>query len=467
VLPVLTGEKHVLEEREAWDHLRNPLPPGSEETLFDHVRTDLEIRPREFFTSRSLTDLHDFTRAELRDRVTDVDRGPTFLRRHNPIVRHTVLRKRSTLEARGLLDRIAVDIWPHEGVPLPMFEGQTLRTSAEIDTACKAAEGFGNALAQRVRGTGFMKAMLLQRICSSLEAGRSTAQLLLDKRTPLQEDEDDAETEALMALAESTTAERQWLLRMIEILNSKPTDPKLDAVLHFLIERRWLETWGCILFTQYHDTARWIARALTERLPEETVALYAGANKSGLFLGGEWRSVERDDIKKAVRDRRLRLLVATDAACEGLNLQTLGTLINIDLPWTRRVSSSASAGSSGSGSGASVSTCSIWSIRTRETRRSTKPSLAGWRTGTTFLDHFLTRSRISGSGTSRSSMNTSTSSSNSAKKQTLSPSAMELQSIRPAPDGSYASACWLGETWSSACRRGGSLCARRAPMPAG
>ncbi len=28
-----------------------------------------------------------------------------------------------------------------------------------------------------------------------------------------------------------------------------------------------------------------------------------------------------------------RLVVATDAACEGLNLQTLGTLINVDLPW--------------------------------------------------------------------------------------------------------------------------------------
>src|SRR6266581_2574957 len=26
-------------------------------------------------------------------------------------------------------------------------------------------------------------------------------------------------------------------------------------------------------------------------------------------------------------------VVATDAACEGLNLQTLGTLINVDLPW--------------------------------------------------------------------------------------------------------------------------------------
>jgi superfamily II DNA/RNA helicase len=43
--------------------------------------------------------------------------------------------------------------------------------------------------------------------------------------------------------------------------------------------------------------------------------------------------VEREDIKGAVRDRKVRLLVATDAACEGLNLQTLGALINVDLPW--------------------------------------------------------------------------------------------------------------------------------------
>ena len=52
-----------------------------------------------------------------------------------------------------------------------------------------------------------------------------------------------------------------------------------------------------------------------------------------MFLDGEWKSIERDHIKKAVRERRIRLVVATDAACEGLNLQTLGTLINVDLPW--------------------------------------------------------------------------------------------------------------------------------------
>ncbi len=41
----------------------------------------------------------------------------------------------------------------------------------------------------------------------------------------------------------------------------------------------------------------------------------------------------RDDIKRMVRTGELRLVLGTDAASEGLNLQRLGTLINLDLPW--------------------------------------------------------------------------------------------------------------------------------------
>ena len=43
--------------------------------------------------------------------------------------------------------------------------------------------------------------------------------------------------------------------------------------------------------------------------------------------------MEREDIRAKVKERKTRLVVATDAACEGLNLQTLATLINVDLPW--------------------------------------------------------------------------------------------------------------------------------------
>ena len=90
---------------------------------------------------------------------------------------------------------------------------------------------------------------------------------------------------------------------------------------------------GCIIFSQYYDTARWIADALAAAFPAEPVSVYAGAGRSGVYRDGRFVTVEREAIKRGVKDRRLRLLVATDAACEGLNLQTLGTLVNVDLPW--------------------------------------------------------------------------------------------------------------------------------------
>src|ERR1700737_5345881 len=70
-----------------------------------------------------------------------------------------------------------------------------------------------------------------------------------------------------------------------------------------------------------------------DALPDSPSRFTPGAGKPGIYINGEWKSVEREQIKKAVKERTIRLIVATDAACEGLNLQTLGTLINVDLPW--------------------------------------------------------------------------------------------------------------------------------------
>ena len=97
-------------------------------------------------------------------------------------------------------------------------------------------------------------------------------------------------------------------------------------------DKTWLEH-GCIVLSQYYDTAYSLGTELAKSLPGEPVGVYAGAGRSGLFQGEDFASVEREEIKKAVKSREVRLLVATDAACEGLNLQTLGTLINVDLPW--------------------------------------------------------------------------------------------------------------------------------------
>jgi ERCC4-related helicase len=114
-------------------------------------------------------------------------------------------------------------------------------------------------------------------------------------------------------------------------------DPKYRVVERILLKGvedtgRWLDR-GCIIFSQYYDSARWVASCLSTRLPEEPVALYANVAGAGLYHQGLFTPLARDTLKDGVRQGTIRLLVGTDAASEGLNLQAIGTLINLDLPW--------------------------------------------------------------------------------------------------------------------------------------
>lgn len=338
VRPLLVGEEQVMDEDKAWGLIRNPLPPRDEgDTLFEFIYQDLKIDERAVdFTDKPITQLEDFTRDDLQDKLRRGVNGLPFFQYHNPISRHVVLRRRRTLEEAGLMPRIAVDIWPTPDDPYTiLFEGKALRTTAEFDEAYKAVENFTAAMRRRTKGAGFMQNLLRQRICSSVASGLATCRKLIENRSIGDTDTEDEFDELLNEspeIAGILNEEIFHLRTVVANLERKPTDPKLDACIYFLEEKDWLED-GCIVFSQYYDTAHWIAASLSRHFPSETVAVYGGAGKSGVFLNSEWRTVEREDIKKAVRNYKIRLVVATDAACEGLNLQTLATLINVDLPW--------------------------------------------------------------------------------------------------------------------------------------
>ena len=77
--------------------------------------------------------------------------------------------------------------------------------------------------------------------------------------------------------------------------------------------KTWLEH-GCIIFSQYYDPAYALGEQLAKSLAGVVVGVYAGAGKSGLFRATDFASVEREDIKHAVKKREIRLVVATDAA---------------------------------------------------------------------------------------------------------------------------------------------------------
>jgi superfamily II DNA/RNA helicase len=217
-----------------------------------------------------------------------------------------------------------------------LFDGLSLMTNHPFAIAYEAAEAFAEALGRRRRNAGFMKSVLLQRICSSFDSGRISAERMLSKQA-LDEDE---QVEVMQEALETLTAEEASYLCSItdELSRPEARDPKFAAVHAFLTQqytsegRTWLEQ-GCIVFSQFYDTVLSITRKLAGLLPGEPIGVYAGAGRSGIYLGTDFAAVERESIKAAVKSRQIRLVVATDAACEGLNLQTLGTLINVDLPW--------------------------------------------------------------------------------------------------------------------------------------
>lgn len=86
-----------------------------------------------------------------------------------------------------------------------------------------------------------------------------------------------------------------------------------------------------LVFTEYTDTMEYLRDSL---LPfyDSTVACYSG--DGGQFWDGEqWTTVTKADITTALKNRAVQVLLCTDAASEGLNLQAAGALINYDLPW--------------------------------------------------------------------------------------------------------------------------------------
>jgi len=205
-----------------------------------------------------------------------------------------------------------------------------------LQDAYADAEEFCDILAKRPNmNASFLRTILLRRVGSTVHAGQRTATKMLGGDV---DDEEEEDTSPPSALAPLSAEEREVLERFLARLEPHvEADPKLREIERILLEgadgtNRWLDD-GCIIFSQYYDSAYWVAERLSRRLPDWTVGLYAGASKSGVFREGDFTRLDREVIKQSVRSDEMRLIVGTDAASEGLNLQRLGTLINLDLPW--------------------------------------------------------------------------------------------------------------------------------------
>jgi superfamily II DNA or RNA helicase len=330
----MTGERPWPQhETSRWGLFRNPLPPAAEDSVFRDVRNSARLDSRVVLGPR-------FDELDLDVRDDFLREFTGLAERHNPIVRRVVRRTRPMLEERGLLKRIGVIAHPRadDGLPPALFDGQGLVMGLAFTAAYEAAEAFSRLYAARQPGAGFLKTILLRRIGSSARAGLETARHLLGRIDATAVPEDEIGDEGVPTDDAPPDPQEIELLREVErnlaaVVDGADVDPKVQVVLHYLRERRWLELNGAIIFSQYRTTAEWVLEALCAVFPDEPVALYAGGSASFVQRGSDRRTAAREQIKASIQNGDIRLVCATDAACEGLNLQRLGAQVNIDLPW--------------------------------------------------------------------------------------------------------------------------------------
>ncbi|MCE2854045.1 MAG: phospholipase D-like domain-containing protein [Chloroflexaceae bacterium] len=281
--------------------------------------------------SRWQCDIEQLSRGE-KQRIRDW--FPEYISQHNPIIQHIVRRSRDQLEreinpqtGQPYLKRIEVRL-------LGERDSEAISLPIHLKKAYECAEIYTHHLGKRMHGAGFIKTLLLRRMGSSIAAGRQTVDRLLarDDRAFV-DDDDDFERGDYAVLTVMSDAERHALEACREhLLANHDQDPKAARVVDLLRGQRWLAQ-GVIIFSQYYDTVAWLADFLKDAFPSERVAVYAGGGRSGVWHAGVWQSLGRDDVKRMVQRGEIGMLVGTDAASEGLNLQRMGCLINLDLPW--------------------------------------------------------------------------------------------------------------------------------------
>jgi superfamily II DNA or RNA helicase len=157
------------------------------------------------------------------------------------------------------------------------------------------------------------------------------------------EDAPDAEVEALeeqvvdQASASRTIAELEAELAILQRLEAlalrvrqRGTDRKWEELARLLQNRAGMfderdRRLKLVIFTEHRDTLNYLAERIRTLLgrQEAVVVIHGG-------LGRE----ERKNVQDAfAHDPEVHILVATDAAGEGINLQRAHLMVNYDLPW--------------------------------------------------------------------------------------------------------------------------------------
>jgi len=265
-------------------------------------------------------------------------------RRHTPLRRYVLRNTRALLgeyKKRGILQGNVPRRRP-QIVRVPMREDEFSLYERIEEYISQFYQKYENER----RGLGFVMTVYRRRLTSSFYAVRCSLERRLNflrgEVAPEEAyDNDDLEQDDLSedvgegildeAGRDRFKAELEYVqdfvreLRLLSIADSKLE--WLKEELNQIFKQRPT----VLVFTQYTDTMDYLREQLLEVYGMQ-VACYSGRGGE-IWNGIAWVLTSKEQVKRDFRDGRIRILLGTESASEGLNLQTCGVLINYDMPW--------------------------------------------------------------------------------------------------------------------------------------
>ncbi|MCL6517714.1 helicase-related protein [Alicyclobacillus sp.] len=322
-----------------------------------------EYYEQSFFNGRTRSALNRWDDSGMPSRPRDVDELRRVILLSAPLtrvmMRHTrsllkEYRKRGQLKA-NLADRVV------EPVEAIRFNDVEQRVYDMLNAYCRGLrERLGPKHRTVVR---FLESLLRLRFASSLYAFERTVERRIERvertlahlrdrqesqrlesadldESVVYESEDEGDGAAIEGLLSHRRAdvlewEAEQLREMLrEMRRTRTTASKMQRLLEVLDNRRDRTTKHIrqtVIFTRFYDTLEHIVQTLLERTPGIRLGTYSG--RGAACYNPEYVELDREEVKERFLRGEIDVLVCTDAAAEGLNLQTADLLINFDLGW--------------------------------------------------------------------------------------------------------------------------------------
>lgn len=213
----------------------------------------------------------------------------------------------------------------------------------------------------RARAVGFLMSLYQRRLASStyamrrslekrarrLEDGLKRAQDLASVAPPVLpdpeelEEMEDLERERIEEMLEAITlagnaeqvreeiAELEQLAEQAKIVEDSGTEAKLSRMKDLLQREGFFDhpERRLLIFTEFKDTLDYLMGCLTNW------GFRVGCIHGGMKAGSREEAGTRIYSEQQFKDAEIQILVATEAAGEGINLQSCNILFNYDIPW--------------------------------------------------------------------------------------------------------------------------------------